>query len=294
MSAQGYAEFLKSIGHHVLKDKDVYWFNSHSRIYMSFPFTHEIDPRQINTAAIFNHKGVVVRHPCPLNMGRNSFKITVNNPDYDLTTLSAKSRNQTRRGLENCEIRELSRQELLEHAPELNRETLNRQGRLLTEKQQQYWDNYYQKIVVAEGATAWGAYVRNELAAFLISFNMGDCENILIVRSKTALLKYYPNNALIYDFVYQKMRSPGVNEISIGLESIQADMESLDKFKTGMGFKKVPIGQCVAFHPWIARFLSPLTLKILKRSLLPFAHNKESLAKLYGLLDWYGEQEGFN
>ncbi len=291
MSSQGYADFLKAMGHRVILVDDRYWFDSHPLIYMSFPFTAEITPNTIQLSDILGKKGMAARFPCPVNTGRSSYRISITDSSYNLTSLNSKSRNQTRRGLENCEVRALSMDEITKDALKLNTETLLRQGRTLSLTDQEYWAKYYQEIVKAKGTTIWGAFVDNVLASFLISFRMNGCENILIMRSRTSLLKFYPNNALIFRFISAKLSASDIDEVSIGLESIQPDMDSLDHFKLGMGFKKVPIGQYISLRPELAFFLKGMALEVVIKALALFAQRQEKFAKLSGLFKWYKEQQ---
>lgn len=287
MSSQGYADFLKRMGHNVISIDGVFWFDTHPRIYLCFPFHHPLNPKRINISSVFKKGGIVLRFPCLSGNGRSSYRISITDKNYDLTSLNGKSRNQTRRGLENCTVRKLTNNEVLCNAFNLNTDTLQRQGRILTTNEKEYWKKYYQEILSVDGASIWGAFVQDELAAFLISVRMKHCENILIVRSRASLLKFYPNNALLYTFVSKALSSDEIDEISIGLESIQSNMESLDRFKLGMGFKKVPIGQCIIFRPPFALLLRGRGVKYILGLLKNY---NEKFAKLYGLVTWYDEQ----
>lgn len=291
MSVKGYANFLEKMGHNIVFINNTYWFDAHPKVYLSFPFHHTIDPDTINFSKVFSKGGVVARFSCPIGKGRLSYRISIADPNYNLSSLNGKSRNQTRRGIENCVVRELTNHEILEYALQLNTETLQRQGRNLSVKEQSYWNRYYKEILEVEGATIWGAFVQNELAAFLISVRMNHCENILIVRSKTSLLKFYPNNALIYTFIFKTMSSSEeVNEVSIGFESIQSDKDSLDRFKLGMGFKKIPIGQYITFRSPLPLILKGPIVIFVEYILCLIKNDSENLTKLYGLLRWYNKQ----
>lgn len=288
---QEYANFLLKIGHKVSVLNNTYWYDSQPNVYQSFPFHYLIEPDNIDTSKIFCNGGFIARFPCPIEKGRDSYRISITDTDYDLSSLNGKTRNQTRRGLENCELRELTTQEVLNNAMTLNTDTLERQGRTLSAKEKNYWETYYKEINSLNTASIWGAFVQNELASFLISVHMDGCENILIVRSKREMLKYYPNNAMIYQFVSTMIRKNNVNEVSIGLESIQSDMESLDRFKMGMGFNKTPIGQRVVFRSPFSFLISGWRANMICKA-LPFLLPKgEKLNKIQGLLTWYGDQK---
>lgn len=287
-----YARFLERVGHNVIEIDGTYWFNSHSKVYQSFPFHHLQNPKNIDLSSIFKKGGIVGRFSCPVESGRASYRISINNSKYDLNSLNVKARNQTRRGLENCIVRQLTPQEISKNALQLNQDTLERQGRVLSLKEQSYWRKFYSEIALLKTASIWGAFVGNELASFLISVNMDKCENILIVRSKSSMLKYYPNNAMIFQFVSKMIIKDSINEISIGLESIQSNMDSLDRFKLGMGFKKIPIGQFILFKPPFS-FLFKGRRALVIHSLvgLLFKKKSEKICKIQGLLLWFSRQK---
>lgn len=289
MSTEGYAHFLRSMGHQVRKSGQVYWFDAHPHIYMSFPFQQLVDQDAVDWKKVLQGDGWAARFPCQLNIGRASYRAVVDNPGYDLQSLASKARNQTRRGLESCEVRPLDFQELLADGITLNRETLERQGRKATDDFDLYWKRYYAEAAKAEGGHAWGSFVDGMLASYLIAFVMEDVSHVLIVRSSQAYLKRYPNNALIYEYLRYMLHGGLVREVSIGLESIQEGMDSLDHFKLGMGFRKEPVGQRIVLKPWLSRLIRPPLLGI-GQSVLRHMPNNETITKIAGLLRWYNEQ----
>lgn len=291
MSEQGYAQFATSMGHKVRQSGGVFWFNAHPHIYMSFPFDREIEPSQVDWVEVLGTDGWAARFTCGIDIGRPSYRIIADQKDYGLASLSGKARNQTRRGLEQCEVRPVSFAELISRGISLNKETMLRQGRKIGAGFEDYWIRYYKNAELAEGAEAWGAFVNGELAAYLIAFRMGAVSHILIVRSSSRFLKQYPNNALIYSYLNYSLSQTGISEVSIGLESIQEGMDTLDHFKIGMGFHKQPTGQRIVLRPVLDRFMKMGGLSI-TRTLLGSGWGSEALGKLAGMAKWYKEQPG--
>lgn len=289
MSAEGYANFLIEMGHNVREAGGLWWFNSQPHIYMSFPFHRQVDPRNLELSKILGKDGWVARFPCDIDLGYESFRIVCDTDGYDLKDLLSKSRNQTRRGLENCTVRRIEFEELMVDAIRLNRETLIRQGRKVPPDLEVYWTRYYRAAAKAPGAEVWGAYVDGSLAAYLISFTMEGIANILIVRSAHEFLAKYPNNALLFSFIKEALSRGDIDEVSIGLESVQKDMDSLDRFKTGLGFKKVPVGQRIELSPWLRPWLRGALLKMAK-GYADKRSESERFSKLAGMLKWYSEQ----
>jgi len=290
MSTESYADFLMRMGHTVRKVGDVYWFNVYPHIYMSFPFQRVIDPFAVDWPDVFQEDGWCARFPCSIDIGRPSYRLIVDNPEYNLKCLTSKARNQTRRGLEACEVRQIEFSELTKAGLALNRETLERQGRRVPRDFQRYWHRYYKEASKTEGAHAWGAFVGGELAAYLIAFIMDNVSHILIVRSSRKHLRSYPNNALIFEYIRNMLGRRMVSEISIGLESLQEGLQSLDHFKIGMGFKKKPVGQRIVLRSWLSHIMRQPLLGIARSILSWFPSRDERLAKIIGLLRWYEEQ----
>lgn len=289
MSCEGYAKFVSAMGHQVREVGGAYWFNAHSHIYMSFPFDREIEPCGMDWQAVLGRDGWAVRFPCDLSLGRPSYRIVADQADYGLNSLSSKARNQTRRGLEQCEVRAVPFGELHEKAMLLNRETLLRQNRKVGADFESYWTRYYANAAEADGAEAWGAFVDGALAAYLIAFRMGEVAHVLIVRSSSAYLKQYPNNALIYSYLDHALNRAGLREVSIGLESIQEGMDTLDHFKMGMGFRKQAVGQRIVLRPVLDKILSGPGIWAARR-VLREGWGSERIGKLAGMVRWYEEQ----
>lgn len=277
------------MGHNIRESAGAYWFDVYPRVYSSIPFDKKIDPRDLVISEVLRKDGLVLRYPCELDFGRASYRLICSNQNYGLESLNVKARNQTRRGLENCVVRPVSFEELEKHGPKLNFETLIRQGRVIPRNFSVYWQRYYSAASSAEGAEAWGVFVAEQLAAYLISFVINDVANVLIVRSSSEFLKLYPNNALIFSYLQDALSRRQLKEVSIGFESIRADMNSLDHFKVGMGFVTAPIGQRIEMRPWLRAFTyEPMVSVVMK--LARFAADAEKIDKFEGLLRWYREQ----
>ena len=291
MSTAGYIAFLEAMGHKIREHAGVYWFNVHPGVYMSVPFHKLVSPAEIDVKKILIYDGIALRYPCALEHGRRSFRIVVNDPDYDLPSLSSKARNQTRRGLENCEVKPLAFGQLGDDGIRLNRETLSRQGRKIPENYETYWTRYFDAASKSDGGETWGSFVNGELAAYLIAFRMEGVAHILIVRSAQNHLSMYPNNALLFTYIKSVLGTSEIREVSIGLEPIQGDMASLDRFKAGMGFMQLTVGQRVEFNP----LLVPLIKSPLGRMAHSIAKHRsarsENMAKLAGMFSWYEKQD---
>jgi hypothetical protein len=108
----------------------------------------------------------------------------------------------------------------------------------------------------------WGAFVQGELAAFLLTAELGDCVEFLLARSRSDLLDAYPNNALIFTVAEHLLVKRRVSKITFGLESLEP-VGPLDQFKFGMGFRREPIRQRVVFHPVLQTLLRSAAFRAL-------------------------------
>jgi hypothetical protein len=124
--------------------------------------------------------------------------------------------------------------------------------------------------------------VQEKLAAFLCTFRMGDCVNMLSQQCHRSFLKEHVNNALSFA-VTQEMRSrPGIQSVFYGLESLDAPA-SVDEFKFRMGYQAKPVRQCVVFNPLAAPLVNGLSYRVL-RLLSNSAPANRTLSKAAGIV----------
>ncbi|MCA9037032.1 MAG: GNAT family N-acetyltransferase [Planctomycetaceae bacterium] len=288
MDPHFYAEFAQRIGHGVIEDNGRYWFEVSSRVWMCCPFEMRLNPASVDPSKIMDSRGVMARYCCEPENGVPSFRHIVNQRDYDLKTLNAKARNKTRQGLEYCRSGQLDASELQDAGIELHEKTLRRQGRRIPDNFEAWWRNYFEAVSKYPAATLWASWHEGSLAAFLVSFRIGSVENISIVRSDEELLKYKPNNAMLYTFLQDRMSNPDISEVCIGLQSLQPGMDSLDLFKRGMGFIEEPIGQRIELRPTLRMAMPQGIARLAGKAMGRFRN--EHAARLAGALECYGTQ----
>jgi len=289
VSPHHYASFLIRMGHTVREANGLFWTNLQRGVYSSFPFHRDIDAAEVSLGKILGRDGLVARFGCPIDQGIQSFRVTCDDPNYDFPSLRSRTRTQVRRGLEVCRIERVDFSLLQKHAIPLNADTLVRQGRKVPNDLEKYWTRYYESAAKTEGAETWAAFVGDSLAAYLISFTIEDTTNLCIVRSSLKFLDAFPNNALLYRFVYDRIRGHDIRQIGYGYESIQAGLGSLDQFKSGMGFQQSPVGQRIELASWVRPFVNRFSVPVAQRILRKFGSGETS-AKLSGILNWYRQQ----
>lgn len=289
VSPDHYASFLEKMGHKVRRIDGLYWFNTNRGVYTAFPFDQDIDASTVPLTQILGRDGLVARFGCPVEQGISSHRILCDNKEYDFPSLRSRTRTQVRRGLEDCKVERVEFAELREHAIQLNIDTLLRQGRRVPSNIETYWRRYYEAAATTPGAEAWAAWCDGRMAAYVIAFTINRTANMLIVRSALDLLPKFPNNALIFQYLFQKIREPKIDRIVYGYESIQTGLGSLDQFKTGMGFQLAPVGQRIELANWVKPLVNRFTTGVASK-LLQRLGKGETPAKLQGILNWYRDQ----
>jgi hypothetical protein len=190
-----------------------------------------------------------------VEVGRAGGIFLCSKKDYDLHSLDSKARNQTRRGLEKCRVERIEFQALAESGLALLVGTYLRQGRDVSASVEKKWNRLCSAGARTPGLEAWGSFVENRLAAFLIGAYVEDSFYILHQGSDSALLGDYPNNALLFKVTQTKLADPAVNSINYGLKSLDPT-PGLDKFKVQMGFEMIPRREVMVIHPLLRTVLA--------------------------------------
>jgi hypothetical protein len=281
MSPEEIAAFLESRGHRVVQTASCWWYNEYhqDRLYHSFPMHRLVNPPEEEIAELFQRlpRAVGLRFIGPVESGGHKSFMWVRRNPYDLTTLNSKSRNQTRRGLENCQVKKIQWDELVNIARDAHRDTMGRHQVNGTESL-----GFGIELGECPAYEAWSAFIGGRLAAYTVTLWIEDWVHILLHRSVTADLKFYPNNALVFSIVSELLSRRGVAAVSFGLESL-VSLDSLEHFKLGMGFTKEPIHQHFVLPKWIKPLLNPVTGRSINllANLLPGNLRLQKVAGIY-------------
>jgi hypothetical protein len=290
MNPQVFAEFLSRQGHRIIKTRSSFWYDVQPGFYFYFPYHRLITPDKEELNQLFwkNHC-IGMRYFTPMDaVGKSSYMIVCSDRNYDLDFIDAKyARRQTRRGLDHFQIRDICFQELFEIGFPLVQDTLVRQNRKPTTWRQKKWKQYCLATEGLPGFEAWGAFQDDNLASFMVTFQMEDHFTILHHSSATEYLRLYPNNALVFTVTKLKLASPTVNVVSYGPQSLDAP-ESLDKFKFRMGFQMAPMKQKIMFNPLISLFMSGFTQNFVS-NISRLRPGSDFFRKLDGIIRFYRE-----
>ena len=94
-----------------------------------------------------------------------------------------------------------------------------------------------------------------EVAGFLITKIIGDTAYVDTIASRTDMLRTNVNDAVMYAFVVNAARLPGVTKAQYAIKSNVADLE---RFKTSLGFVPHPFPARLVFRPGVSALLRVL------------------------------------
>lgn len=178
---------------------------------------------------------------------------------YTPQAINAKRRNAIRKGLRSCHIERLT--EL--HGPTVdecraawNALTERTGWKSVSEKAD--FDRSWAQLLEVPGATilVGRAAETGEVAGFLITKIIGDTAYVDTIASRSDMLKYNVNDALMFAFLMNARQLAGVRMAHYAIRSYVA---TLEKFKTGLGFEPIAFPALTRLQPAVR-----LALRLLK------------------------------
>ena len=268
------------------------WYEVGPRTFFPLPFNEPFSMSPGDLKLMWDSGALILRYPgLDSQSGFPSYMFLVTKEDYGLSDMNGKSRNQTRRGIENCTVRQIPFDYLLHHGQLLISDTLRRQDRVMSVKVGQFWQKFFTSAAVCPALEAYGAFVRDQLAAYLVAVSIGNCVHIHMVFSRSEFLKYYPINALTLVFAQEAIQRPNISCVSYGMRSIKGDRESLNRFKQGMGFTMVPVQERIEVNPRLKFLFNSGIARAAAVISRRFSGKSEVVANIHGLLATYLAQE---
>jgi hypothetical protein len=257
MDYSQYAEYCRLIGYKVIETPSGVWIGPTRGFFNRVPLYETEPPSEKELYALFRRQPIVGVHYAlePSCRGKASHVYLVRDRDYDLENLYRKQRTSVSRGLEDCQVRQMSFDELHFRGMPLNVDTLTRQRRSdPTFADTDQWARFCQAGERVDGAQAWGAFVNGELAAYVVLFRIASVVSILYQNSRTNLMKLHPNPALIFTVTQTMMRIPGIDSVYYGPGWLNTS-QGLNAFKRHMGFDEEPVVSVVRLRPAAKRIL---------------------------------------
>lgn len=261
MKPEEIVSFFASRGHRVVQTASCWWYNEYrrDRMLQSFPIHRQVNPSADEMAEVFSNfpKALGFRFiTSEQSKGQKSFIWAIRRP-YELSGLSANNRSHIRRGLKRCQVRSMSFAELEQLGREAHDDTMKRHDVAA------FSLGFDRSLQNCSAYEAWGAFVEGHLASYMVTLWVEDWVHILVNRSVSSYLKFYPNNAMIFSVVSELLERPGVSAVSYGLEPLNG-LESLEHFKLGMGFVKEPVCQRIVVARWLKPLLNTVTCRTIE------------------------------
>lgn len=286
MNREGYARFFERLGHRVVTTGTNVWYEARARVYMSLPNSMPIEPQGDELTALFARPRCWgVRFPAPAEgPGRLSYALVLDDPEYDLASLSANARSKVRRGVKQWTVERVDPAFVRAHGIRANTDTL---ARLLVQKDPYDWNVYWDAVAATPDVEVWAAFEGTEIAAYVVIALVDGIAEILTARSQDATLKRYPNNALVFTAVRDLLHRPGLDRVFFGVESLDL-AEGVEEFKFSLGFRRLPIRQRIVFPPFVDRLLRHRFVGRAVRNITRLQPRLEVARKLEGLLIFHG------
>jgi len=250
MDAEGYAQFLSAQGMRTVRAGGHLWVEKQKFCLESVPPHTRIHLDPIDAWNLFLRGYLVLRYSCDESEGVRSAEYVCDETDYGLETLDPKARNKVRQGLKNCVVGPVEFNVLKCKGCAINRSVFQRQGRTGPSflREQESWEQYLGRCEKTLGVEAYGAFVGNDLCAYTLIVRVDDYAYTYHPFADASRLQFRPMNALIFWVTQHLLQTPGIRRVSYGLESLVSN-PALEEFKSGMGFRPVPIGRRILINP---------------------------------------------
>jgi hypothetical protein len=249
------AQFWERRGCPVFESHGVFWRRFKGPLYSPLLNHLQLDPQEGEMEELLRRKRLAgVRFPVR-GPGIPAGLYVVRPSGYTLASVNRKQRGHVKTGLERCEIRGVSQDELSADGIRLNRDTMERQARRDAEfADPRSWARFVRAVYACPAFHVTGAYVDARLAAYLISYREGAWLHLLYKNSGTAELAHYTNHALDFTVLRQAAGDPSIQAIANGMRPLHNP--GLDQYKRQMGYDVAPHPLAVQLHPavwpWIA------------------------------------------
>ncbi len=270
-----YEEFLRLVGHRVVRTPSSLWVNVRPGVFQPAPPFHLPPIEKDEIRVVFKQTNAIAcrwfsrRDGSAVSSGATTPMLYIARGPYDIALLPHNARHQTRRGLERVEVRRQDLDEATEPlAFAVYADTVRRLRLMRTDAQLNHrWQTWVQAIRRARGIEFWSGWHEGHMVAFVVTIQTPWGKEFVLTRSEQRALGLYPNNALIYTVTKQALES-GNPLVSLGLSAYGGDKEGLHRFKRNLGFEAVALQENQEWHPLVRPFgplLKPRRLQSMYR-----------------------------
>jgi predicted nucleic acid-binding protein len=287
-----YVEDLRAAGVRVVSGNEgTYWVASHQQFVRRLPTFHTRmpDPSEVDRALRSTGALVATYLSEPdEHHAANAWLYLSTDHDYSLMTLAPVMQRNVRRAMRELRIAPLTASELLAHGSRAFCDTRRRTG--LAWETSRSFRRYFGCVdrIDRPGRRYLGAWKEGQLAAFVKILHVDDWIELGSF-SMDSMLRYRPNDALLYVLLSHYLAQRHCRVVSFGVSSIQADsnVAGLHRFKRKVGFKPSGVHRAFVLHPSVRAFGSPVTLSAARWAVsaaLRVRPRERRLKKLDGML----------
>ena len=280
------SDFYRSQGVRSFTAGGLFWYSIGLRRFTTVPCNRHISLSTHDLSSIWSQGALFVYFPSADN--RPAFPgyiFVVEDKNYDLGSIkSGNRRHNIRRAFKHCTVERIPSELLVQKAEPLIQDTYCRHDRNWKNSVLEKWRNYFRAAGSNPLFEAWGAFVSNELAAFLVEFTFRGGVHQDVQLSRNDLLKYYPVNALVFVSTQQAIARPGISHVSYGQRPVSGERESLVSFKESIGYKKVPMRQRLEVNPVVKPVFSYPLSSILRAIAERYRHRSDYARIVAGLI----------
>jgi len=242
-----FIDYFGDLGRHPQLVDGGVWYETGPGFMQRFPF-HEVVPLSSTPGqGLFRTRRVQAarfgRQPAVEDAPSSS--LWIRRRPYSIDDLSANTRSKVRRGLKRTRIERVDFSELRTAAIDLLASTAERQGVSYRDRDAKRWSQFCDVAPRHNMIEAWAGYVDDQLAIFAVCFEVENCFQISTVRSDSALLNHYPNNALVHTLMTEADKRDSVDTVCYGLASLDRSTSGLNDFKLRAGFEAEPIDDVI-------------------------------------------------
>jgi hypothetical protein len=252
------ARFCGARGKRVLDVGGALFVEYRRPFFQSVPYDAcmDLDPAAVD-AALRARRVVGVRYPTMTQPGWSSGVFVCDPRSYTLEEVEPRHRKQVEKGLARCAVREVDPDELLLEGPEMNRETLLRQGRSAPEfVVPALWRRFVDAIRACPGLNVTGAYLDGRLSAYAVLCRDGAAQYVLYRMTRTADMIHRTNPALDFMILANAARDPTLARVVNGGLSFVHGAEGLHRYKQLLGYRIEPHDVAIRLHPALAPALT--------------------------------------
>jgi hypothetical protein len=287
-----YVEDLRSDGVRVAAGGgETYWVATPHGVVRRVPTFHVDSPDPSEVDAALRASGAVVAsyvtapadgHPA------NAWLYLCADRGYALDGLPPTMRRNVKRAARELTIAPLTGAELLAHGARAFSDTRRRTG--LDRETVATFRRYFahRGYIDRPGRAFLGAWKDGQLAAFVKALHVDDWVE-LTTFAMDSMLRYRPNDALLYGALSHYLGRGGCRVVSFGLSSIQAssNIDGLHRFKLKVGFTPTRVHRAFVLHPSLRPLANRVTLRAARRTVngaLRVRPRSRRLTKLEGML----------